>query len=256
MGYACHEMLLRNKKDVHTQKNQKMQFNTAQVCWSSQYIMKRCLIKFNSQYGIEYLLIYVKEIILQPFSIINGHVGFHWMADPHSVGLVINLRVWSSTKISSDAENNCDDDNPPWSIMATILDSGFANIRWIIEKARELQKNIYFCLLTMPKPLTVWITINCGQFWKRWAYQTTWPAYWETYMQVRKQQLELDNNRLVPNRKRSTSRLYIVTLLIELLCRVHHEKHWAGRTTVWNQDCQEKYQYPQICRWHHLYGRK
>ena len=35
-----------------------------------------------------------------------------------------------------------------------------ANIRWIIEKAREFQKNIYFCLLTMPKPLTVWITIN------------------------------------------------------------------------------------------------
>ena len=40
-----------------------------------------------------------------------------------------------------------------------------ANIRWIIEKAREFQKNIYFCLLTMPKPLTVWITlINCGKF--------------------------------------------------------------------------------------------
>ena len=35
-----------------------------------------------------------------------------------------------------------------------------ANIRWIMEKAREFQKNIYFCLLTMPKPLTVWITIN------------------------------------------------------------------------------------------------
>ena len=43
-----------------------------------------------------------------------------------------------------------------------------------------------------PKPLTVWITINCGKFWKRWEYQTTWPASWETYMQVRKQQLELD----------------------------------------------------------------
>ena len=39
-----------------------------------------------------------------------------------------------------------------------------ANICWIIEKAREFQKNIYFCLLTMPKPLTVWITINCGKF--------------------------------------------------------------------------------------------
>ena len=39
-----------------------------------------------------------------------------------------------------------------------------ANIRWIMEKAREFQKNIYFALLTMPKPLTVWITINCGKF--------------------------------------------------------------------------------------------
>ena len=47
-------------------------------------------------------------------------------------------------------------------------------------------------LLTVPKPLTVWITINCGKFWKTWEYQTTWPASWETYMQVRKQQLELD----------------------------------------------------------------
>ena len=60
------------------------------------------------------------------------------------------------------------------------------------KKAREFQKNIYFCLLTMPKTLTVWIKINCGKFWKRWEYQTTWPASWETCMQVRKQQLELD----------------------------------------------------------------
>ena len=48
-----------------------------------------------------------------------------------------------------------------------------ANICWIIKKARDFQKNIYFCLLTMPKPLTVWITTNCGKFWKRWEYQTT-----------------------------------------------------------------------------------
>ena len=39
-----------------------------------------------------------------------------------------------------------------------------ANISWIIKKAREFQKNIYFCLLTMPKPLTVWIIKNCGKF--------------------------------------------------------------------------------------------
>ena len=47
-------------------------------------------------------------------------------------------------------------------------------------------------LLTMPKPLTVWITINCGKFWNRWEYQTTWAASLEICMQVRKQQLELD----------------------------------------------------------------
>ena len=39
-----------------------------------------------------------------------------------------------------------------------------ANICWIMEKTREFQKNIYFCFMTMPKPLTVWITINCGKF--------------------------------------------------------------------------------------------
>ena len=67
-----------------------------------------------------------------------------------------------------------------------------ANIRWIIKKVREFRKNIYFALLTMTNPLTVSDTINCGKFWKRWEYQTTWHASWETYMQVRKQQLELD----------------------------------------------------------------
>ena len=49
-----------------------------------------------------------------------------------------------------------------------------ANIRWIMEKARELQKKTSIsALFTMPKPLTVWITINCGKFFKRWGYQTT-----------------------------------------------------------------------------------
>ena len=67
-----------------------------------------------------------------------------------------------------------------------------ANICWIMEKAREFQKTSIYALMTLPKPLTVWITINCGKFWKRWAYQTTWSASWEAYMQVRKQTLELD----------------------------------------------------------------
>ena len=59
------------------------------------------------------------------------------------------------------------------------------------KKRESSRKTSISVLLTMPKPLTVWITINCGKFWKRWEYQTTWPASWETHMQVRKQQLEL-----------------------------------------------------------------
>ena len=69
-----------------------------------------------------------------------------------------------------------------------------ANICWIIKKAREFhkKKTCIYALLTMPKPLTVWITINSGKFWKRWEYQTILPASWEICMQVRKQQLKLD----------------------------------------------------------------
>ena len=55
-----------------------------------------------------------------------------------------------------------------------------------------IQYNSTSALLTMPKPLTVWITTDCGKFLKWWDYQTTWPASWEICMQVKKQQLELD----------------------------------------------------------------
>ena len=48
-----------------------------------------------------------------------------------------------------------------------------ANIHWIIKKAREFQRNIYFCFIDYAKALTVWITTNCGKFFKRWEYQTT-----------------------------------------------------------------------------------
>ena len=50
----------------------------------------------------------------------------------------------------------------------------------------SFRKTSISALLTMPKPLTVWITINCGKFWKRWPYQTTWPASWEICMQGQK----------------------------------------------------------------------
>ena len=67
-----------------------------------------------------------------------------------------------------------------------------ANIPGSSKKQESSRKTSISAWLTMPKPLTVWITINCGKFWKTWEYQTTWPASWEICIQVRKQQLELD----------------------------------------------------------------
>ena len=84
----------------------------------------------------------------------------------------------------------------------------FQMFRLVLEKAEETEikvspsagslkkqeKNIYFCFIDIqwPKPLTVWITTNCGKFLKRWEYQTTWHASWEICMQVKKQQLKLN----------------------------------------------------------------
>ena len=66
-----------------------------------------------------------------------------------------------------------------------------ANICWIMEKAREFQKNLYFCI----DYAKAFDCVDHNKLWKilkRWEYQTTWPASWEICMQVRKQQLELD----------------------------------------------------------------
>ena len=88
-----------------------------------------------------------------------------------------------------------------------------ANICCIIEKAREFQENI--CFIDQVK------TFDCvdhNKLWKilkRWKYQITLLDSWETYMQVKKQQLEPHMEQLTgPNWERSMTRLYIVTLLI------------------------------------------
>ena len=52
------------------------------------------------------------------------------------------------------------------------------NIRWSSKKQESSRKTSISALLTMPKTLTMWITINCGKFWKRWEYQTIWPPSW------------------------------------------------------------------------------
>ena len=55
-----------------------------------------------------------------------------------------------------------------------------ANIQWILEKAREFQKNIYFCSINYGKAFDCVDTTNCGKFLKRWEYQTTLSASQET----------------------------------------------------------------------------
>ena len=90
-----------------------------------------------------------------------------------------------------------------------------ANICWITEKAREFQKNIYFFSIDYAK---IFDCVDHNKLWKllkEMGIPDHLTCLLKTCMQVRKQRLELDmGNRLVPNRKRSTSRMYIVTLII------------------------------------------
>ena len=90
-----------------------------------------------------------------------------------------------------------------------------ANICWIIEKAREFQKTSISTLLTMQKPLTVWITTKCRKSLKIWEYQTTLPASLDICMQVKKQQLELDMEQQTASiQRKEYVKAYIVILLI------------------------------------------
>ena len=128
-----------------------------------------------------------------------------------------------------------------------------ANIHWIIEKASR--KTSTSALLAMPKPLTMWITTNCGKFFKRWEYQTMLPASWETCMQVKNR---VRTGRGTTDWFQTGKRVYqgyILSLCLFNLCKVHHAKRCPGWSTSWKQDCQKKHQ-SQICRWHHPYDRK
>ena len=71
-----------------------------------------------------------------------------------------------------------------------------ASIRWIIEKARKFQKNIYFYFIDYAKIFDCVDTTKCGKFLKTWEYQTILPVSWEMCMKVKKQQLELDMKQL------------------------------------------------------------
>ena len=113
----------------------------------------------------------------------------------------------------------------------------------LLKKKESSRKTSISALLTMPEPLTVWITTNCGKFLKRWEYYTIWPASWEICMWVRKQQLELDMKQQTcyKSGKEYIQAVYCHPAYLTY-SRVHHEKCWAGWSTSWNQDCQEKYE--------------
>ena len=127
-----------------------------------------------------------------------------------------------------------------------------ANIHRVIEKARVQKKPFTFALLTMPKPLTVWITTNCGKFLKRWEYQITLPASWEICIQVRKQQLGTGHGTTdwIQIRKGIWQGCILSPCLFKYIEYIMWYAEWMkqmnewmdGWSTSYNQDCREKYQ--------------
>ena len=101
-----------------------------------------------------------------------------------------------------------------------------ANIHWIMEKASEFQKNIYFCFIDYAKAFD-WVDHN--KLWKI-LHLTTLCDSWEICMQVKKQQLELDMGQQTGSK---LEKEYIKAVYY----RVHHEKCQAGWSKNWNQDC-------------------
>ena len=93
-------------------------------------------------------------------------------------------------------------------------------------------------LLTMPNPLTVWITINYGKFIKRCEYQTPWPASWEIYMQVKKKQLELHMEQQTGSKqeKEYVKAVYCHAAYLSYMQNTSWET-LGSRSTSWNQDC-------------------
>ena len=106
-------------------------------------------------------------------------------------------------------------------------------------------------------PLTLWITTNCGQFFRRWEYQISLPTSWQTCIQDKKQQLEQDMEQQNGSELRKE---YVKAVYCHPAYLIYMQstswKCWAGSITSWNQYCQEKQPQPQICRWYHSKSRK
>ena len=128
------------------------------------------------------------------------------------------------------------------------------------KKQESSRKTSTSALLTMPKTLPVWITINCGKFFKRWESlegQTTWPASWEICMQIKKQQLELEMEQQTGSKSgkeyykavycHSAYLTYMQSTSWEMLHWMKHklESRLLGEMSITSD-----------MPWHHSYGRK
>ena len=125
------------------------------------------------------------------------------------------------------------------------------------KKQESSRKTSTSALLTMPKSLTVWITINCGKFRKRWEYQTTWPASWEICMQVRKQELELDMEQQIGSK---SGKEYVKAAYCHPAYLTYMQST-SWESLSWRKHKLESRLPGEIsitpdCRWHHPYGRK
>ena len=118
-----------------------------------------------------------------------------------------------------------------------------ANIRWIMEKAREFQKNIYFWFIDYAKAFDC---VDHNKLWKI-LQEMGIPDHWTCLLK----NLYAGQEATVRIGHGTTDWLQIgkgvcqgcilPPFLFNFICRLHHEKRWAGRSTSWNQDCREKY---------------
>ena len=135
-----------------------------------------------------------------------------------------------------------------------------------MKKVRELEKY----LLLLIDYTKAFDGVDHNKLWKilkRLEDQTTLPISWETCMQVKRQQLELDVKQWTGSKlgKQYVKSVYCHLAYLTSMqsesesCSVvpeslHHVKWWAGWITSWNQDCEQKYQQFQMCRWYHSNG--
>ena len=132
--------------------------------------------------------------------------------------------------------------------------SHIANTCWIIEKAREFQKNIYFGFINYAKAFDC-RSQQTGKFLEMGIPDHL--TYLLRNLYAGQEATEQHMKQLTGSKLgKSTTRLHIFILFILLICKVHQVKWWAGEITNWNQDCREKYWKLQICRWYHSTGRK